>query len=60
MTIKRHIHDLHETTTRPWKKTQLEIRGPIVPRRPPDFIFIIFESERKGSLFCNDKKMEQI
>ncbi|KAH0706226.1 hypothetical protein KY285_012259 [Solanum tuberosum] len=26
----------------------------------PDFIFIIFESKGKGSLFCNGKKREQI
>lgn len=29
-------------------------------RSLPDFIFIIFESEGKGSLFCNGKKREQI
>ncbi|KAL0286633.1 UNVERIFIED_CONTAM: putative mitochondrial protein [Sesamum angustifolium] len=29
-------------------------------RSLPDFIFIIFESGGKGSLFCNGKKTEQI
>ncbi|KAL0912910.1 hypothetical protein M5K25_016328 [Dendrobium thyrsiflorum] len=47
-------HDLQATPARPGKATRLGVRGSIVPAA--DFIFIIFESGGKGSLFCNGKK----
>lgn len=52
-------HDLQATPARPGKATRLGVIGSQRIHSTcslPDFIFIIFESGGKGSLFCNGKK----
>lgn len=53
--LKAH-HDLQATTGETWEGNPIGSQRIHSTRSLPDFIFIIFESGGKGSLFCNGKK----
>ncbi|KAL0281701.1 UNVERIFIED_CONTAM: putative mitochondrial protein [Sesamum radiatum] len=57
--LKAH-HDLQATPGETWEGNPIGSQRIHSTRSLPDFIFIIFESGGKGSLFCNGKKTEQI